>query len=974
MQPCFCNNPPKEKILLCRRHKFNRFILIGALLVITPAFFSLLLALHLINAHEQNYIADRYKQLEKRANNFLTDIDAETFFRPIFQELSSAVLALPVLDHKNLAPLCQKAFSKAGQDFKVVVFDHSNNIVFDNFADPEVSSIFHYVWKYARSKERDDYSTSYKGPIAKVLGRDFHPRFVRNNETGCYPILNHQQRSLLYHHKNNKNDAGIMMHIDLSDDRQTLVNSLVKQKNTTENPILQQSRHLQTVSQNFSVQKIQELFKISLTNQNKPFAHENYHWQYLAVWQVPLLFGQKDLSPPFMAAKTISVTFFAILTVLSLYYLYRNMVSGKARRVSIRYKLVIIFLFAVYLPVLGLFLLGYRGLENRRTVLENNAIKGTQDLLFKIDSEFTRKEAEILAVFTRLFADNTWQSQISDDWEKAEQVIRSAAKVPLSGENFFNHMDIRDLNQNQLYSTSQGVANDRTKEINRIISLICLEKYIPEQLPKNYITKQSDLILKNMMENPVIGFTSFYEQPGKLIPMEFEGSSFYWYWNYYSKNNDKVAYIYGNTRLTYNVINYLHDALRKRMNIGNNALPIIARYPATKLWIPENAGNEVDLVRLNKLAETNSAVETTRITYAGEIYLATCLPGLKLKKAFLTGLYPEAEINRQIGSLQQQIYLGVLLIFIISILTGLLLSKTFLQPIGELNLGLKALRLRHIDFRVQIENQDELGELGKTFNQMMEEVKEMFLASAVQQCLIPTTAPDMPGYDSVIYNKMATDVGGDYADFFSLPDQRYLIVLGDVTGHGVSSSILTAMVKALVFRFASKDTKLEVILKSLSEMIFELLKYRKLMTFCAMILDTKDNTFLLANAGHPFPIVCDVNGKITKIEHASLPLGVSAKRSNYTTTAGTFAPGDVLLLYTDGIAEGANPAGEIFGFDTVEQILTENRHKSSNDIKNSLLEQFWQHYQREELDDDLTFILLRRLHDESTTTDVSTLL
>jgi len=484
---------------------------------------------------------------------------------------------------------------------------------------------------------------------------------------------------------------------------------------------------------------------------------------------------------------------------------------------------------------------------------------------------------------------------------------------------------------------------------------------MPEQMSKNQVKlRQSDFILKNMMENPVLGFSSFYEQPGRLVEMEFEGSSFYWYWNYYPDAGNSVAFFSGNTRVHFNVESFLNKVLQKRYNLGNTALHLAAYFPAQQAWTPESAGSENDLVKLVKLTEISKTLETGRINYEGKKFLATSLPGIKLKGAIISCLFPQSQIDGIIAGQRIQIFQGMALILIISVFTGLLLSKYFLQPVGELNLGMKALRQRNTDFRVEIGSQDELGELGDTFNQMMVEVKEMLLAGAVQQCLIPEKFPDIAGYDCIIYNKMATDVGGDYADVFSLGDDRYLVVLGDVTGHGVSSSILTAMVKAQVFRFARKNRSLSEILKSLSEMIFELLRYRKLMTFCALIFDARNHSCQFANAGHPFPIWCDADGKIKALDKEALPLGVSPRRSNYITVESSFEAGDMMLLYTDGIAEGAGPDGEAFGFDRVRELIVSNRSHSSEEVKNTLLSEFWQHYQREELDDDLTFVIIRR--------------
>ena len=301
--------------------------------------------------------------------------------------------------------------------------------------------------------------------------------------------------------------------------------------------------------------------------------------------------------------------------------------------------------------------------------------------------------------------------------------------------------------------------------------------------------------------------------------MDFEGSRLYWYWNYYDAPESPVAYIGGNTTAQSNIVRYLHEILKKRYSLGHTALKLAAFMPAENLWFGIDPTHEGKLQNLFRVSMRSARVEEAAIDFQGSEYLATCLPGVKLYRFYLACLFPLAEIDASIENLRSQIYLGVAFILIIAVLTGLLLSKTFLQPIAEIDQGLQALRRRDTNFRLMIENQDELGELGQTFNQMMVEIKEMLLAGAVQQCLISTACPAIKGFESLIYNRMAADVGGDYADMFELPEQRYLIVLGDVTGHGVSSSILTAMVKAAVFRFATHDADLKTILQSLSSMI-----------------------------------------------------------------------------------------------------------------------------------------------------------
>ncbi|MBU1108640.1 MAG: SpoIIE family protein phosphatase [Candidatus Riflebacteria bacterium] len=946
-----------------RQHKLATFSLIYGLLVVTPLFFSLLLCLHVLDHLKQTRLEEISENIEIRASSLISQLDAEYIFLPHFRELVDKILALPQFDESQIVKLAEHAFSRASQRFFVYVFDANGKMLSTGLAPENTEAGIDYIWRFAHDNTYEGEFRDRRGDLEVLVGRFFHPRKVKNSNDICHPIVNYGKSGLIYHRKrlaNSKDKSGVVIFLDLQIEFERLLAEKTTQSSSSELPVFF-VRANKSVFAGPGLESNKAAAIQQLSEEKSRIVHEGRLWRHFNFRNFNLFFGQQLGLDFYQELQLLAkaLTFFLMLVGFAI--LWRNLQTDDSMHVSIRYKLVVIFLFAVYLPVLGLFMLSYNGLKDRRTVLENDARKGMQDVLYQIDSEFANKEEEIFANFERLYNDRSWHSQLNDNWEHNDILLRKHAGVPESGENFFNHLDIRNLQLKQLFTTARGSSNDRIKDINRIISLISLEKFMPQEFAKKHSKlRQSDFILKNMMENPILGFSSFFEQPGRLVEMEFEGSSFYWYWNFYPEADDSVAYMSANTRVNFNVENYLNSVLKRRRAFGNTTLILTAYFPAQQNWTPETARNEPDLLKLIKITEMSETLETARINYQNDKFLATCLAGIKLKGAIITCLFPQSQIDDQISNLRNQIYQGMALILVVSVLTGLLLSKNFLQPIAELNLGMKALRQRNTEFRIEIDSKDELGELGKTFNQMMVDVQEMLLAGAVQRCLIPDSFPEIEGYDCVIYNKMATDVGGDYADVFPLSDNRYLIVLGDVTGHGVSSSILTAMVKAQVFRFAGKNRDLPDILKSLSEMIYELMNYRKLMTFCALILDTRDNTCLFANAGHPFPVWCGRNGQIKELDQAALPLGVSPRRSNYNTVDGIFSPGDLMLLYTDGIAEGAGPDGKEFGFDRVKQIIIENRERTSEEVKNQLLKEFWQHYQREELDDDLTFVIIRR--------------
>ncbi len=945
--------------------KLLNFALLSGLLVVVPAVFSLLLVIYVIDSRQAVEHAAAAGKIEEQARDFLAHLDAVSLYAQGLRRMGRqlAPLTAEITEEAGLtAPVSlavDKFLPNVKQNVRVYVFNRNGKFINTGLVPASDAPPLQYIWNCTIGTEVSNDYTGRKADVSKLFGRNFSVSRVSGCNDLCFPTYNYGKHGLFYSYREKGARHGMMAFIEIPEDLSATLVDRLQLIAAPDRPIILRNRDRILFGKAFAAHP-PELFE-EAESRKTVFAADGRLWKKFTAREFELLFGQSFSAADYQLLKGAAIAIASAMTLAGLFILLRIFSGIWSPRISIRYKLVAIFLFAVYLPVLGLLTLGYNGLRDHRTVLENQASKGIIDILMEIDTGFSAKEKEILATFEKFYRDRSWHKRLTGNWQEADLAIRKSLGIGKRGENFFNWLEVRDIEQNQLYSTSTGEANDRVKAMGKSMSLICLEKVMPQRLQKAGIKlKQSDLVLTSLLENPVLGFSHLFEQPGKLVEMEFEGMNSYWYWNYYPDEDTRVAYIGGNSKVQYNALEYLAKAMQRRFSLGNTAIRLAAHLPSSQTWIPEVASNENELQNLFRFSSLNDKIETTKLEYAGQEYLAACMPGIKLKDFFVASLYPVAEIDARIAGMWLQINLGVAFILFIAALTGIFLSKTFLQPISELNLGLKALRKRDIHFRVSISNHDELGILGKTFNQMMAEVEEMLIAGSVQHCLIPATLPPIEGYDGLIFNRMAADVGGDYADMFDLPGNRKLIVIGDVTGHGVSSAILTAMVKASVFRFAARDTDLQTMLHCLSNMIFELLQRRKLMTFCAIVLDCASGRFVSANAGHPFPLVFEAAGKSRQQELAALPLGVSPKRSHYDTSEGHLDRNEMLLLYTDGIVEGQSPAGEEFGLARIQQLILENRGSSLEKIRDSFLSAFQSHYQRDELEDDLTFIMIRR--------------
>jgi serine phosphatase RsbU (regulator of sigma subunit) len=239
-----------------------------------------------------------------------------------------------------------------------------------------------------------------------------------------------------------------------------------------------------------------------------------------------------------------------------------------------------------------------------------------------------------------------------------------------------------------------------------------------------------------------------------------------------------------------------------------------------------------------------------------------------------------------------------------------------------------------LETRVEVQSSDEIGMLGENFNYMADRLlilmretaekatleKELEVARTIQETLVPP--PDLVERQFIKlagYFMPASQCGGDWWTVHDMPDGRLLVVIGDVTGHGVPSAMITAAAKAAcdVVR-ATEGSQLTVtrLLEVMNRAIFESAKRKFVMTCFASILDPRARTITYANAGHNFPYLFRPQGgdgtDFQVLMSRGNRLG-DLEDSSYSEKTQPLMPGDVLVWYTDGIVECENPSGEEYG-------------------------------------------------------------
>lgn len=298
----------------------------------------------------------------------------------------------------------------------------------------------------------------------------------------------------------------------------------------------------------------------------------------------------------------------------------------------------------------------------------------------------------------------------------------------------------------------------------------------------------------------------------------------------------------------------------------------------------------------------------------GNRYLLTGVPGQELSAFDLVAVTSDRFIRTEIGRLQWVVGIVSLAILLTGATVGTLLARKFLEPIGNLAEGVSSLRRRQFEKRLPILDRDELGDLSQTFNEMMESMADLEVARIVQESLFPKKALSLPPFGIFGSCVPATQTGGDYYDFFPMPDGRMMILVGDVSGHGVGAAMVMAMAKALVAHMTAQSTDPAVILASLNTTILKVLERQRIMSCFMAFLDGKTMNMAFSNAGHNDPFVVRGDRTIQIEGVRAFPLGAS-KRNRLVTSEFAFEAGDRLVLYTDGLIEAEAIDGQPVDYD-----------------------------------------------------------
>lgn len=263
------------------------------------------------------------------------------------------------------------------------------------------------------------------------------------------------------------------------------------------------------------------------------------------------------------------------------------------------------------------------------------------------------------------------------------------------------------------------------------------------------------------------------------------------------------------------------------------------------------------------------------------------------------------------------------------------------------------------EFRAQVEAALREAE---TRRQMENLQHDLDVARSIQQSLLPPSMPQVSGWDIAAWNQPADQTGGDYYDWQPLPNGKFVAALADVTGHGIGPALLASVCRAYArTNFHNQDSFLKA-MEEINSAVAGDVREGRFITFVAAIFGPDSSNVELLSAGHaPLFLYTLKNNRFDLMEAHGLPLGISDAFLSDPPNSLELAPGDLLLLATDGFFEWANAREERFGTERLGQTVRAAREKSAAEIIASLHQEVLRFASGTKQMDDLTAIVLKRL-------------
>ncbi len=237
--------------------------------------------------------------------------------------------------------------------------------------------------------------------------------------------------------------------------------------------------------------------------------------------------------------------------------------------------------------------------------------------------------------------------------------------------------------------------------------------------------------------------------------------------------------------------------------------------------------------------------------------------------------------------------------------------------------------------------------------------EEMRLANNVQVNLLPKSNPEIQGYQIAGRSIPAKDVGGDYYDFIPMEDNHLTFCLGDISGKGIQAALLMANLQASLRGQTLMGITCKNCVSFTNNLLYNSTESNKFATLFYGILHPDENKITFCNAGHNEPVLMHKSGEVTRLKEGGLIVGILPDLS-YEEKTIDFQPGNILVIFSDGITEAMNSNEEEYGEERLLNFIEKNKTLPAVELINSIIKNVKDFAGNVEQMDDMTIIVIKR--------------
>ncbi len=295
-----------------------------------------------------------------------------------------------------------------------------------------------------------------------------------------------------------------------------------------------------------------------------------------------------------------------------------------------------------------------------------------------------------------------------------------------------------------------------------------------------------------------------------------------------------------------------------------------------------------------------------------------------------------------------------LVILILAIAGSVGLTLLIIKPIRTISKGASIIGHGNLDHRIEIKSSDELGQLASEFNEMTAQIKDakekeiesrimdeqLETAKDIQEGLNPMGYYKKNGIQIKGFTRAAKGVGGDYFDYIDIDENKVGALISDVSGKGIPASLVMVMIRTVFTTYVSrKGVDCSQVVSAINDSLSADFAIDKFATLFFMIYDRSTGELSFSNAGHG-PLFCFRASKnaCTNTKLDGVPIGIM-EDVVYLQAKVKLDPGDIVMMYTDGVTEMRNAAKEEFGINRVKKFLTNNYRMNANELVERLVQE-----------------------------------